>query len=154
MQVSGIGQIERPLMIAASQFDVGELRTEWRWLVPDSHTPMFISAFGDWVFGHPDGSIWVLSLLDGEYEAVAKDAAEYNALNCSVEWLEQIFIADWQPIAAAHGLVPSTDECLGWKLHPLLGGEFEVSNLQIFSMRVYQSIMGQVHRQIRRSALH
>jgi len=29
-----------------------------------------------------------------------------------------------------------------------LGGKFEVANLQVFSMLVYQSLMGQLHRQL------
>lgn len=86
--------------------------------------------------------------LKGTYEQVARNAAEYNTLNKSAEWLDKTFIAGWQPIAAGHGLEPKQDECLGWKVHPLIGGKFEVANLQLFSMRVYQSLMGQLHRQL------
>jgi hypothetical protein len=32
----------------------------------------------------------------------------------------------------------------------MLGGKFQAANLQIFSMTVYQSLMGQLHRQLRR----
>ena len=138
----------RALMIDASQYDTSRLLAEWRWLVPETATPLFISAFGDWVFGHPDGSLWALSVLEGSYDQVAKNAAEYNTLNKSAEWLEKTFIAGWQVIAAGHGMQPGKDECLGWKVHPLLGGKFEVANLQLFSMLVYQSIMGQLHRQL------
>jgi hypothetical protein len=142
----------RPLMIAASRYDTDRLLTEWRWLVPTRDTPLFISAFGDWVFGNPDGSLWSLSVLEGSYDQVARDAAEYNTLTKSAEWLESNFIAGWLPIAAGHGLEPKQDECLGWKLHPLSGGKFEVANLQLFSMLVYQSLMGQLHRQIQQRA--
>jgi hypothetical protein len=138
----------RPLMIEASEYDVSPLLAEWRWLVPESATPLFISAFGDWVFGHPDGSLWALSVLEGSYGTVAQNAAEYNTLNKSTEWLEKTFIAGWQVIAAGNGMQPDKDQCLGWKLHPLLGGKFEVANLQLFSMLVYQSLMGQLHRQL------
>jgi hypothetical protein len=138
----------RPLMIRASEYDAAQLLSEWRWLVPETATPLFISAFGDWVFGHPDGSLWMLSVLEGTYGEVAKDAAEYNTLNKSVEWLEKTFIAGWLVIAAGNGMEPGKDQCLGWKLHPLLGGQFEVANLQLFSMAVYQSLMGQLHRQL------
>ena len=117
--------------------------------MPESDTPLFISIFGDWVFGHPDGSLWALSLLEGTYQQVAKNAAEYNALKNSFEWLDATFIAGWQEIAARKGLVPAEQECLGWKVHPMIGGKFEVENLAIFSMNVYQSIMGQLHRQMR-----
>jgi len=87
-------------------------------------------------------------LSKGNYEQVAQNATEYNTLSTSAKWLEDIFIADWLPIAACHGPEPTEDECLGWKVHPLIGGKFEIGNLQIFSMSVYQSIMGQLHRQL------
>lgn len=137
------------LMLHASEYDTATLLADWKWLIPEDDTPLFISAFGDWVFGKPDGSLWALSLLEGTYEQVAKSSDEYNSLNKSEKWLNQIFIADWLPIAIENGLVPCKDECLGWKLHPLLGGQFAVANLQVFSMRVYQSIMGQLHRQLK-----
>ena len=141
----------RPFMIAASQFDTKALVHEWRWLVPESDTPLFISIFGDWVFGQPNGSLWALSVLEGTYEQIAQNAAEYNTLNKSFEWLDATFIAGWQEIAARHGLEPTDGECLGWKVHPIIGGKFEAENLAIFSMTVYQSTMGQLHRQLRGS---
>ena len=139
----------RALMIDASEYDTSSLLAAWHWLVPGFATPLFISAFGDWVFGHPDGSLWMLSLLEGHYSQEAKNAAEYNRLNKSVEWLEKTFIAGWQGIAAGHGMQPGKNECLGWKVHPLLGGKFKAANLKIFNMAVYQSIMGQLHRLLR-----
>jgi hypothetical protein len=139
----------RALLIEASHYDTLHLLADWRWLIPNAAMPLFLSAFGDWVFCHPDGSIWVLSLLEGTYEQIAHNAAEYNRLKTSQRWLEETFLAAWQPIAAAHGLEPAKDECLGWKIHPLIGGKFEVANLQLFTMRDYQCSMGQLHRQIR-----
>ncbi|WP_150278856.1 T6SS immunity protein Tdi1 domain-containing protein [Halopseudomonas salina] len=137
----------RPLMTEAAEYNTEALLAEWQWLVPSVDTPLFISVFGDWVFGNPDGSLWLLSVLEGDYIQLARNAQEYNTFNKSAEWLEQNFIAGWQPIAAGHGMSPSRNECLGWKVHPLLGGNFEVANLQIFSMVVYQALMGQLHRQ-------
>ena len=137
-------------MIEASEYDTSALLAEWHWLLPSEDTPLFVSALGDWVFGAPDGSLWVLSVLEGTYQRVAKDSSEYNKLNKAFQWLEDTFIAGWLPIAAGNGLEPKKDECIGWKVHPLVGGRFEVANLQLFSMLVYQSLMGQLHRQLRR----
>lgn len=137
---------DRAFMVSAGRYDVQRLLEEWHWLVPKPDTPLFVSVLADWVFGAPDGSLWCLSVLEGEYTKIAENSAEYNRLNKSEEWLNKIFIAGWQPIAAAHGLVPTEGECLGWKVHPLLGGSFKVTNLQVFSMAVYQSLMGQLHR--------
>ena len=140
-------------MIAVAQYDCAALLVDWSWRVPPADTPLFISAFGDWVFGNPDGSLWVLSVLEGDYTQVARNAQEYNTLNKSSEWLDQIFIAGWLAIAAGHGLIPGKDQCLGWRVHPRVGGKFESSNLQLFDMVVYQSLMGQLHRQLQQAPM-
>jgi hypothetical protein len=115
----------RPFMIEASRYETPRLLAEWRWLVPSIDTPLFISVFGDWVFGHSDDSLWVLSVLEGTYSRVAHNAAEYNTLNKSADWLDKTFIAGWQPIAAGHGLLPNKDNAsaespsaIGGKLRP------------------------------------
>ena len=138
----------RAFMIPAQSYDVTRLVGEWNWLIPVGYTPLFISVLADWVFGAPDGSLWCLSVLEGNFTKIATNSNEYNRLNKSQEWLNKNFIADWQAIAAGRGLLPNDNQCLGWKVHPLLGGGFEVENLQVFEMAVYQSIMGQLHRQL------
>jgi hypothetical protein len=138
-----------PFMHSVDGFDdIKSLREPWQWLVPASDTPLLITIFGDWVFGAPDGSIWALSVLEGTYERIASGSDEYNRLKTSVQWLDETFIASWQEIAFRHGLAPTVNQCLGWKLHPILGGAFAVRNLQIFGMQLYQQLVGQLHRQI------
>jgi hypothetical protein len=80
MQRALVSQL-RPLMIEASQYDTAPLLAEWAWLVPDATRPLFLSAFGDWVFGDPDGSIWLLSVLEGTYVRIARTADDYNHLS-------------------------------------------------------------------------
>jgi hypothetical protein len=137
-----------PFMRAAKEFDVESLREPWRWLVPDVDTPLFLTVFGDWVFGAPDGSLWALSVLEGTYEKIARNGPEYNQLKTSFDWLDKTFMAGWQQIAHRHGLLPAADQCIGWKIHPIIGGKFEPENLQLFKMSVYQHLMGQFHQQV------
>lgn len=138
----------RPFFVDASKVDAATLLNDWRWLVPPSETPLFLSAMGDWVFGAPDGSLWLLSMLEGSYTKIAQDSIDYNRLNKSQEWLEDTFLSGWFNIAVANEIKPNEEECLGWKVHPRVGGKFEVANLQTYSMLVYQSLMGQLHRQL------
>ena len=126
--------------------EVKELLPQWSWLVPSTATPLYLSVFGDWVFGNANGSLSVLSLLEGTYETVAESADEYNRLNKSQEWSEEIFMSGWYSIALENGISPSEGECIGWRVHPIVGGEFSVENLQVFSMRVYQALMSQLHQ--------
>jgi len=136
-------------MIAAEKYDTSCLLAEWEWLVPKNQTPLFVSVLADWVFGAPDGSLWRLSALEGDFTQIADNANEYNRLNKSEEWLNQTFSAGWQAIAAQRGMLSSEEQCLGWKIHPLVGGELKAENLQVFGMAVYQSLMGQLHCQLK-----
>jgi hypothetical protein len=140
----------RDLAISCADLDWRPLLVEWDWLVPPDHTPLLIGAFGDWVIGAPDGSHWSLDLLEGQYTRIAANSAEFNVAKRDEENLNLWFSADWVTIASERGIIPATTECLGWKVHPRLGGPFAVENIQIFSLRVYQALMGQLHRQLPR----
>lgn len=49
---------------------------------------------------------------------------EYNARKNDRAWLEEKLSVNWFDIAVENGLVPAESQCVGWKLHPLLGGKF------------------------------
>jgi hypothetical protein len=134
-------------MRSASEFDAPALASHWSWLIPAGHTPLLLSILGDWVFGAPDGSHWVLSTLEGSYEKVAENSAEFNLRKRSFEWLDKVFLASWQEIADRNGIVPTATECITWKVPPVIGGRFEVSNLCLLPQSVYQAVMSQLHQQ-------
>jgi hypothetical protein len=135
-------------MIEASYYNAERLLEAWRWLVPKTERPLLLSAMGDWVFGRPDGTMAKIDILEGRYVTIAKSSNEFNALKRSEQWLDEHFSASWVVIARGNGLVPTPDQCLGWKIAPIIGGKFSVSNLALFDMALYQSIQGQMHRQI------
>lgn len=139
----------RDLALPCSDIDCLPLLHEWRWLVPDDHNPLMIGAFGDWIIGAPDGSLWSLELLEGTYSQIAEDVEAFNRAKADPENLNLWFMAEWVEIAQRRDLVPKADECLGWKVHPMLGAPIDPENIKVFSLRVYQSLMGQFFRQAR-----
>jgi hypothetical protein len=140
----------RDLVISCDGLDCKRLFTDWQWLVPADATPLMIGIFGDWIFGAPNGSLWHLDFLEGQFYQVAQDSTEFNAKKREEEYRNLWFRADWADIALGNGLTPNRDECLGWKIAPILGGVFAVENIQVFSLVVYQSITGQLFRQLNR----
>lgn len=138
----------RDLAILCDQLEWQPLFQHWRWRVPLDHHPLLLGAFGDWICVAPNGSIWALCLLEGDYRQVAESTAAFDRAKLVASNLDEWFKADWVGIAAEHGLVPGEHESLGWIIHPRIGGEFSVENIQIFPLRVYQTLMGQLHRQI------
>ncbi|WP_313101257.1 T6SS immunity protein Tdi1 domain-containing protein [Brevundimonas sp.] len=139
----------RDLAIPCQDIDCRPLLVYWTWLLPSDHTPLLIGAFGDWIFGAPDGSHWSLDALEGQYTRIAGSAAEFNQAKLEEANRDRWFTADWVIIAFERGLIPAEGECLGWKVHPMVGGQFAFENIQIFSLSVYQALMGQLHRQLR-----
>ncbi|MER9212572.1 DUF1851 domain-containing protein [Mesorhizobium sp. M0663] len=135
--------------INCEDIDCSGLFHDWSWLVPTSHTPLMVGHFGDTVFAAPDGSLSLLSTLDGEYERIARTGAEFNRLKGDPENVDSWFQWGWANIALQSGIVPKDDECLGWKIAPILGGQFGVDEIMTFPRRAYLSIQGQLHRQIR-----
>lgn len=138
----------RTFMVPASEYECARLLAEWQWLVPVGDTPLQLTALGDWLFGKRDGSLWLLSMLEGTYVQVARTSDEFNVKNKSADWLKETFLTDWFELGMSKGIVPDKGECIGWKVHPIIGGKLEATNLQVFSMLVYQSLMGQLHRQL------
>lgn len=142
----------RALALSCADIDCALLLKDWNWLVPDGHRPLMIGAFGDWIMGAPDSSLWSLELLEGTYTRIAENPEAFNHAKLDPDNLNLWFMAEWVEIADRHGLVPSADECLGWKIHPILGGPFEAKNIEVFALIVYQSIMGQMFRQLHQAS--
>ncbi len=111
-----------------------------------------IGIFGDWIFGAPDASHWHLDLLEGTFLKCAENSEEFNAKKGEEAYRALWFGADWACIALEEGLLPKNDECFGWTIHPAIGGEFSLSNIEVFRLSVYQKVCGSLHRQIKDGA--
>jgi hypothetical protein len=138
----------REAAISIADIESTGLFDAWNWLVPESDTPLMIGHFCDTVFGAPDGSLWLLDLMEGHYGRIARDSDEFRRLKIDADKVNRWFTWDWVVIAGQNGLVPGPEQCLGWKVPPVIGGDFSLSNIQLFPRRVYLDLQGQLFRQI------
>ncbi|MEP2891649.1 T6SS immunity protein Tdi1 domain-containing protein [Tateyamaria sp.] len=139
---------KRNLAFLCDELECDRLLEDWRWLVPDGMEPLMVGIFGDWVFAAPDATHWHLDLLEGKLHKIAEDSHDFNSKKEQLFYRNEWFGEEWANIALSNGLVPKRDECLGWKVAPVLGGDFTVENIQVFSLNVYQRINGSLFRQI------
>lgn len=142
--------MQRDLAISCESFETDSLLSEWRWLVPTDAKALLIGVFGDMILAAPDGSHWHLDLLEGRFHKVASNSKDFNERKQHEEYRDEWFGANWASIALEHGLTPKVDECFGWKVAPVLGGEFCLENIAVFSLSVYLPITGQLFRQLSR----
>lgn len=119
--------------------------------MPRDAEPLMIGIFGDWIFGAPDASHWHLDLLEGTFQKCAKNSEDFNAKKREAEFLDLWFGANWAEVALTEGLVPGAEECLGWKIHPAIGGEFASSNIGVFQLSMYQKVCASIHRNANKS---
>lgn len=130
---------QRELATPCEGMACDRLLAPWRWLVPGDMPPVMIGIFGDWVFGARDGSFWHLDLLESRLHKIATDAHDFAARKDTPQNRDAWFRADWADVALSSGLVPNTNECLGWKVAPILGGAFALDNIGVVPLATDQT---------------
>jgi hypothetical protein len=135
------------LTIHLTALDTDDLLREWRWRVPKDYTPIQMTKFGDWFFTDPREHVHMLDLIEGTLQEVAPSIAAYNDLKNTPEKQNEWFLDGLVFRCAESRILLDPSQCYGWQVHPLLGGKLTIENIKVYSLRVYQSLMGQIFRQ-------
>lgn len=105
------------------------LLTDWAGLVPQSASVWAVNRIGDVIVTAPDGSV---HLLDVGTEHVSRIAASRDDFLKKVEegtnakqWLATPLI----DACVAAGMTLAPGQCYGFKVAPLLGGDYVVENM-------------------------
>jgi hypothetical protein len=115
-------------LIDQSGKDWQELLGGWADLLPSVLTIWLVNRFGDVILVMDDGSVHLLDIGGGRLERIAdsKDhfADQANTSENANNWLLMPLVD--QCLRA--GLVLDAGQCYGYKIPPLLGGEYAVEN--------------------------
>jgi len=147
-------------LIDHAGLDWPKLLSHWAWLLDDEMEvqPWLMNRFGDLFFVDEEGVVLWLNITDGEVSEVASSVDEFFELleseddsedeedlgNDAGDW----FLMGLVDEAAEAGLQLGPAQCYGFKDLPVLGGEFEASNLYLSSIEKYWAFCGSVHAQI------
>ena len=112
--------------------------------MPGDFTPIQMSKFGDWFFSDSRGRVHFLDLIEGDLREIAPSIAAYNRLKDQPDKRSEWFLEGLVFRCDAEGLCLGPGECYGWRVHPMIGGKSEFGNIQVFSLLLYQSLMGQL----------
>lgn len=110
--------------------------------------PIVMSIFGDWFFADPLLKIYRLDLATGKVNQITDTLKEFQRNMYGSDELEAWFRKSLAYESYDAGLRVGEGCCLGFKVYPVLGGELQVGNVTPVSLRVYQSIQADVHRQL------
>jgi hypothetical protein len=125
-----------------------ELLEDWAWLLGKTFTLIALNNFADMFLRNEAGEIYFLSLATGELNELAKSSAEFQRLSADKVNQEKLFSLKLLTELERAGLKIASGQCFGFKKPPSLGGEIEVSNIEISPLNPYVSLMGQIHQQV------
>jgi hypothetical protein len=122
---------------------------EWSWLLPAEFTLWLVNRFADLFVVLPDGSVHMLDVGAGALTRLADSRDEFRSRldegDNANQWL-MIPLVD-QLIAAGNKL--QRGQCYGFKIPPVLGGQYMMDNVGPLAIEDYLGGYGSIHRQLR-----
>lgn len=122
---------------------------DWQWLPVAGKKPLCASPFGDVFLFDVSGAIWLISTLEGTLERVFDSRDHFVSAIATRDGQDEYLSGSLALAAEAAGLVLGADDVYAHTVPPILGGSFEVANVQTLSFVVAVSIAGQLHRQVK-----
>ena len=128
----------------------------WRWLGVEGKTPVLSSLFGDVILQDSTG-YWFLDMVEGTLSRPWSSHPEIQATLESERGQDQYLLGGLALAADGAGLKLEENEIYAFKVPPVLGGPFDLANLEVADFVVSVNLLGQLHDQIRKgqqSAYH
>ena len=136
-------------LIEQSGIDWPVVLSGWSWLLPSNFTLWIVNRFADLFLVLPDGSVHMLDVGVGVLNRVADSRDDFcikiDEIENANEWL-MIPLVD-KLVAAGISLRPG--HCYGFKVPPVLGGQYTVENVGPLPIGDYLTGYGSIHQQLR-----
>ena len=138
------------LIVRCGELEPESLLSSWRWLIGDGKTPVLVTVMGDaCVLDTEDGSVHLLSVGPGTIETAAESFDEFREFLADPDFLMEHFVPGLVADLRARGLVLERGKVYGFKMPPILGGEYVLENLEPTDIAVHFELTGQIYEQAR-----
>jgi len=147
--LSWAGMTFNDLTVNFDDLDKDTLLEDWEWLITKNKLPILITASGDaFVQDVNDMSIYFLDTIDGQITKVADSTDEFQELLINQEFVVNHFSVQMVGELKRQGKTLSKGQVYSFKKPLVLGGEYELTNIELTDIEVHFSISGQIHNQV------
>ena len=138
------------LTVNIDHLDRETLLEDWVWLIGPSRFPILVTASGDaFVQDAADGSVHVLDAGAGTLARVAGSVDEFRTLLADRDFVADHLAVQMVGDLKQAGVHLAPGQLYGFRTPPVLGGAYELENVEPTDIEVHFSTTGQIHEQVR-----
>lgn len=126
-----------------------DLLSGWRDLLPENFTLWMVNRFGDLFTVHDDESVHMLDVGVGRIERLADSRDHFCSLVDVGESANNWLMIPLVDACVEAGLILGANQCYGYRIPPLLGGEYRISNVEPIDLSVHYAFLADIYRQTR-----
>ncbi len=127
--------------------DWSELLSGWSPPLPSAFTVWLVNRFGDVFVVFEDESVHMLDVGGGTLTRLADSRDDFAAKIDQIEKAKDWLLLGLLDACVIAGITLKENQCYGWKMPPILGGEYAVSNVVPADLSVHYSFLADIYSQ-------
>jgi len=136
------------LTVNFSHLKAKTILEDWYWFIGKNKLPILLTASGDaFVQDKKNLAIHFLDVSGGDFYQVAETIEEFNSLLGSKEFVTKYFSVQMVGELLQLGRKLEKGKVFSFKILPMLGGKYELSNVEETNIPVHYSVSGQIYQQ-------
>jgi hypothetical protein len=132
-----------------SKVDWPNVLRDWLWLIPDHLTVWIMNRFGDLFVVLDDGTIHMLEIGGGRITKIAESRDDFADKIDGGENANQWLMIPLVDKLVSAGVRLSKGTCYGYRIPPVIGGDYTVENTAVVSIPEHYSFHADIHQQIK-----
>jgi hypothetical protein len=120
---------------------------DWSWLLPATLTVWIMNRFGDLFVVLEDGAVHMLDVGGGTFAKVADSRGDFAKKLDEGDNANQWLMIPLIDRLVASGLTLRDGQCYGYKVPPILGGDYTVENACVLPIAEHYGVNASIHKQ-------
>lgn len=117
------------------------------WMIPEPFILWLVNWFGDLFMVYGDGSVNMLDVGSGTFARLADSQDQFAQLLDTGENADIWLMIGLVDACVAAGIRLSPSQCYGYKIPPILGGAYDIANVEPTALSVHYSFLADIYAQ-------